>query len=395
MAGPDATVWGPTKLKVGSFDKIGVLVAKEGPAGELLLQSIRWGIFGTGPVAEKFVLALESLSGASVELVVSRTASKAEAFAERHRVPIVRTQYALEPSDPVDIVYIATPPSEHVAHALAAIAAGKGVLIEKPFAASRADAARILEAARAAGVFCMEAMWTRFLPALTKARRLLADGAIGEVRSLWASFAVSQRVEPASSLFSKASGGGALAHRGVYPVSLALDLLGPAQLGAAAARIGETGVDEDVSATLIHSGGAVSHVHAGLRSQADNTLVILGDHGRLAFQGPIYRPTGIVITRSQPRGPEQFRGGLISRLKETSAAQVTRTHLASLLARPRVHAAPYAGNGYGHEALAAMEAMRAGELEHTGMSHADTLATAELLDQIRDSWRTTSRSEGS
>lgn len=359
----------------------------------MLLQSIRWGIFGTGPVAEKFALALKGLPGASVELVASRTAGKAEAFAERHRIPIARTGYDLGPTDPVDIVYIATPPSEHVAHALAAIAAGKGVLIEKPFAATRADAARIIEAARAAGVFCMEAMWTRFLPAVAKARRLLADGAIGEVRSLSASFAVSQRVEPATSLFSKASGGGALAHRGVYPISLAIDLLGPAQLAGATARIGETGVDEDVSTTLIHAGGAVSHVHAGLRSQADNTLVILGDRGRLAFQGPIYRPTGIVITRVQPRGPEQFRGGLISRLKETSAAQVTRAHLASLLARPRVHAAPYAGNGYGHEALAAMEAMRAGALEHAGMPHADTLATAELLDQIRVSWRATSRSE--
>ena len=340
------------------------------------------------------MLALKSLPAASVELVASRTAGKADAFAQRHRAPIARTGYDLGPTDPVDIVYIATPPSEHLAHALAAIAAGKGVLIEKPFASTRADAARILEAASAAGVFCMEAMWTRFLPALAQARRLVADGAIGEVRSLWASFAVSQRVEAATSLFSKASGGGALSHRGVYPISLALDLLGPAQLGGAAARIGETGVDEDVSATLIHAGGAVSHVHAGLRSQADNTLVILGDHGRLAFQGPIYRPTGVVITRSRPRGPEQFRGGLIARLKETSAAQVTRTHLASLLARPRVHATPYAGNGYGHEALAAMDAMRAGALEHAGMSHADTLATAELMDQIRGSWRTTSRSEG-
>lgn len=394
MAGRDATVWAPTKLKVGSFDKIGVLVAKVGPAGELLLQSIRWGIFGTGPVAEKFVLALKSLPGASVELVVSRTATKAEAFAERHRVPIVRTQYVLEPTDPVDIVYIATPPSEHVTHALAAIAAGKAVLIEKPFAATRADAARIIEAARAAGVFCMEAMWTRFLPAVAKARQLLADGAIGEVRSLWASFAVPQRVEPATSLFSQASGGGALAHRGVYPTSLALDLLGPAHLAGATVQIGATGVDEDVSAMLIHAGGAVSHVHAGLRSQADNTLVILGDHGRLAFQGPIYRPTGVVLTRSRPRGPERFSQGLIARLKETSAAQAVRAHLASLLARPHVYAAPYLGNGYGHEALAAMAAVRAGELEHTGMSHADTLATAELLDQIRGSWRTTGRSEG-
>ena len=353
------------------------------------MRSIRWGIFGTGPVAEKFALALKSLPGASVELVSSRTESKAVAFAEGHRVPIARTGYALGPADPVDIVYIATPPSEHVAHALAAIAAGKGVLIEKPFAPTQADTAHIIEAARAAGVFCMEAMWTRFLPAVAKVRRLLADGAIGEVRSLWASFALSQRVEPATSLFSKASGGGALAHRGVYPASLALNLLGPAQLGGAAARIGETGVDEEVSATLIHAGGAVSHIYAGLRSQADNTLVILGDLGRLAFQGPIYRPTGVVITRSPPRGRQQFRNSLIARLKETSAAQVTLANLASLLARPRVYPAPYLGNGYGHEAEAVMEAVRTGEIESSSMPHTDTLATAELLDHIRGNWRTT------
>jgi predicted dehydrogenase len=358
------------------------------------LQSTRWAIFGTGEVAGKFVQALKRLPDAEVTLCTSRTDGRAQAFAQRFGIAQARTGFELRPGDDVDIVYIATPPSEHLAHALAAIGAGKAVLIEKPFAADAADARRIVEAARRAGVFCMEGLWTRFLPALATARQLLAQGAIGEVRSLWGSFAVAQKVQPGNSLFDRAAVGGALAHRGAYPLSLALDLLGPATLVAAWARIGATGVDEDVSATLLHPGGAASHIYAGLRSQADNSLVILGEAGRMTLRGPIYRPLGVSISRVRPRGRGTPTWRATDGLKDGAFMQGLRSRLAPFLEPVRTYAAPYAGNGYGHQAAAAMQAMREGRLEHERMSLADTLAAAELMDEIRRSWRAAAPAEG-
>src|SRR5690606_32643818 len=119
-----------------------------------------------------------------VVAVASRSAARAEAFAARHGIPRSYGGYEQLVADPqVDIVYVAAPHAEHPRLALLAIAAGKHVLVEKPMAVSRAAAAEIVDAAVAAGVFAMEAMWSRFLPQTTVIARLLSDGAVGTPRS--------------------------------------------------------------------------------------------------------------------------------------------------------------------------------------------------------------------
>ena len=129
----------------------------------------RWGVLGTGPVSRNFLLGLRACAErTSVTVVASRNRSNAERFAADFGVPIVAASYEAAAAAPqIDALYIATPPSEHESHALAGIAAGKPVLIEKPFAMDATSAARIIEAARGKRVFCMEAMWTRFLPLIS------------------------------------------------------------------------------------------------------------------------------------------------------------------------------------------------------------------------------------
>jgi predicted dehydrogenase len=116
---------------------------------------------------------------ASLIAVASRSTERAEAFATEHGVERAYGSYSAIMADPdVDVIYIATPHPQHLQVALAAIAAGKAVLVEKTFTATVAGAEELVGAARAAGVFAMEAMWTRFQPAIVEARRLVDDGAM-------------------------------------------------------------------------------------------------------------------------------------------------------------------------------------------------------------------------
>src|SRR5690606_1823835 len=130
-------------------------------------------------------------------------------------------------TDPeVDVVYVATPHSHHHEHALLAIRAGKHVLVEKAFTQDAAQAREVLDAARAAGVFVMEAMWTRFLPHVAALRGVIARGEIGRVVSVIADHGQQFPFDPAHRLYAPGLAGGALLDLGVYPVSFAHDLLG-------------------------------------------------------------------------------------------------------------------------------------------------------------------------
>src|SRR6201999_3813029 len=111
-------------------------------------------------------------------------------------------------------------PTAHRVQALACLEAGKPVLIEKPFAASQADATAIADTARACGVFCMEGIWTGFLPAAIRLRALIHEGAIGTPRSLSGSFGASNIADEGDNQFRPELGGGALPHRGVSAVSV-------------------------------------------------------------------------------------------------------------------------------------------------------------------------------
>ena len=124
------------------------------------------------------------------------------------------------------MLYISTPHPQHYEIVLAAIDAGKAILVEKTFAATVAGAEEMIEAARKRGVFAMEAMWTRFQPAIVAARQLVDDGAIGEVRQVQADLGVDRPYDPTDRLFDPTQGGGAMLDLGVYVVSFAQYFLG-------------------------------------------------------------------------------------------------------------------------------------------------------------------------
>ncbi len=145
----------------------------------------RWGIFGTGFIAKRFAYALRHLPDAEISAIGSRRPANARLFAQGIGSNAFAGSYEeVSQMTDIDAVYIATPPSIHLQQALMCIMADKPVLVEKPFACSADEAKKIREAAKSRDVFCMEAMWTRFLPLLHQVKEMVDKGRLGKIRLL-------------------------------------------------------------------------------------------------------------------------------------------------------------------------------------------------------------------
>jgi len=261
--------------------------------------ALRWGVLGPGVIAADFTKALHAHTTQRVVACGSRSAERAAAFAAEHGVERAHGSYEALVDDPgVDVVYVATPHSEHLEHALLAIAAGKHVLIEKPMAATADQARRIVVAAREAGVFAMEAMWTRYLPQTDIARQLLDDGALGEVRVVTADFGGNATYDPTGRLWNPALAGGALLDLGVYVVSWASFALGAPAGIIASGSLAPTGVDEQAALVLSTVSGAQALLSTTLRAGTPSLATISGSAGRIETDAPFWGPSGLRVHRA-------------------------------------------------------------------------------------------------
>jgi len=258
---------------------------------------LRWGVLGTGWIAERFTGSLQRNTNQRVVAVGSRSSSTARAAAETWGVPRGHGGYDDLVADPeVDVVYVATPHNAHFHDALLAIDAGKHVVVEKPLALNAPQAKEIAERARAAGLFCTEAMWTMFLPRLDVVRQMIADGVLGEVRTLLADHG--ERLPPGHRIHRRDLAGGVLLDLGIYPVSLATAVLGAPSFIAAVGQDAPTGVNGQVGALLQHAGGATSVLSTTLECDTPTTAVIAGTEATLTLGTPFFAPGAVTLAAS-------------------------------------------------------------------------------------------------
>jgi predicted dehydrogenase len=252
---------------------------------------LRWGVLAPGAIARDWVSALHSHTDQRVAAVASRSLDKAQAFAAEFEIARAYGSYEELVGDPaVDAVYIAAPHSEHRRLALLAIAAGKHVLVEKPLALNPAEAGDIVAAARAAGVFAMEAMWSRFLPQTTVVAQLLADGELGDVLTVTADFGATFPFDPTSRAFDPALGGGALLDIGVYPAWFAHFVLGAPDTVTATGTLASTGVDAQAALILDYPSGAQAAITTSMLVATPLAATISGTLARVEFPGPFMGP---------------------------------------------------------------------------------------------------------
>ncbi|SCG77073.1 Predicted dehydrogenase [Micromonospora echinaurantiaca] len=312
----------------------------------------RWGILATGHIAGRFAEDLRLVPGAELVAVGSRTAESAQRFARRHGVPRAYGSWQdLAADADLDVVYVATPHAAHHQAALTCLAAGRAVLLEKPFTLDLATSTELVDTARAAEVFLMEAMWMRTNPILRRVCELVADGAIGTVTSVQADFGAAGPFPPEHRMRARTLGGGALLDLGVYPVSLAHLLLGVPQHVRAWAKISPEGVDENTGIVLGYDSGAVATLSCGILGVTPLTAAITGTTGRIDLPEPFYRPGWVTLHRAG--------------------------------AEPETIDAELVGGGYQHETIEVQRCLAEGLLESPLVPHSATLEVMALLDAIR------------
>jgi predicted dehydrogenase len=313
---------------------------------------VRWGILSTGKIARAFANALKDTPGAVLAAVASRDLATAQAFGAEFGAGAAYGSYQeLADAPDVDLVYIGTPHPLHFENALMALHAGKGVLCEKAFTVNLREAEQVVALARSKKLFLMEAMWTRFLPALAEVRRIIASGEIGPVRQVVADFGFKANVGPEHRVFNPVLGGGALLDLGIYPLSIAAALLGPVESVRAQAEMGATGVDVQTGFTLRHRGGGMSVCSCSLQSRTPCELTVSGERGHVRMNTMFHRAQSVTVVR------------------EDGSSRTVET--------------PFIGNGYVHEAIEAQRCFVTGLIESPGMTHDETLALMGVMDEVR------------
>lgn len=318
--------------------------------------AIGWGILGTGSIARSFASDLQLLPRADLVAVGSRSQARADAFGDTYDIPHCHEGYeALVTDTKVDVVYVASPHTEHARHTTMALEAGKHVLCEKPLTINEAQAERVIATARAEDRFLMEALWTRFFPVMDDVRRLVETGALGDLHLLQADIGVVHPFDPEHRLYNPALGGGALLDLGIYPMSLAFELFGPPDDVAADAVIGETGVDEQCAGVFRYENGRQATWQASMRVDPGRTFTLSGTEGRLHGRRAWWK--GAPVVRTRPDGS----------VKET-------------------YARPFEGKGYQFEAAHVMECLRDGKTESPVMPLDESRALLRTMDALRADW---------
>ena len=217
---------------------------------------LRWGVLAPGTIAGDFVSTVLANTDQRVTAVGSRSGDRARRFADAHGIDRVHGSYDSLVSDAnVDIVYVAAPHSEHYPLALQAISAGKHVLIEKPIAVTALEASEIAEAARAAGVFAAEAIWTRYLPQFNVLDQVLRGGDLGVIRLATADVGWAMGPDAPSRMLDPTLGGGSALDMGVYGYWFAQFAIGPPRVIRAVGSMTATGVDDQVVVAIGGSDG--------------------------------------------------------------------------------------------------------------------------------------------
>lgn len=295
--------------------------------------TIRWGILGTGGIARTFTEDL-LLLGHDVAAVGSRATGTAAAFAARYGIGRAYGSYAeLAADDEIDVVYVATTHNAHHAAARTCLEAGRAVLVEKPFTTNAPDAADLASLARERGLFAMEAMWTRFNPLVVRLRRLIADGAIGDVKAVYADFSENFPFDAAHRLWAPELAGGALLDLGVYPVSFAWMLLGEPATVQAVSTPAPTGVDANTGILFGYASGAVALLHCGFLAETPQTATVTGTSGWIEVAGPFWHPDAMTLHRDGAE-PETFTLEISGRGYTYQAEEVARCLAAGLTESP-------------------------------------------------------------
>ncbi len=313
---------------------------------------IRWGIVGPGQIAHLFAESIKNVEGAELMAVASTSEERGKAFAGQYNIPNVFVGYdEMAKSALIDAVYIATPHPFHKPCAEIFLNAKKHVLCEKPICVNAAQAIALKECAEKNGVFLMEALWTRFLPAIGEALKIAKSGVIGDIRGVSADFSFSSlESREESRLFRNELGGGALLDAGIYGLNFAAIFLGNDPKSIFSISDINGGVDCQTNILLKYNSGALASVSAGITVDKPEFGYIYGTKG--------------YITLPQFHGAQEIFVKVNNEEKHIS--------------KPRI------GYGFEEEIYEACSCIREGKLQSDIMPMSESIKIMKQMDCIRE-----------
>ncbi len=316
-----------------------------------MTKTIRWGILGPGTIANKFAKAIKNVEGAELVAVASRSMETANAFALKYDIPNAFEGYeAMANSDLIDAVYVATPHPFHKPCAEIFLNSKKHVLCEKPVCVNAKDAESLNECAKGNGVFLMEAMWTRFLPAVNEAINVAKSGRIGEIRGIRADFCYNSPPEEDPKLYKKDMAGGSLLDVGVYALNFARLFLGDDIEKTTAVSDIKDGVDRHTNVLIKYKNGAIAQLSSAIDVQKSETAFVYGTKGHLEI------PTFY--------GAQEFFINV-----GTNAEHIERKSI---------------GDGFEEEIIEVCDCIRKGKTKSDIMPMEESIKILEQMDEIRE-----------
>lgn len=341
----------------------------------------RFGVVGTGAMSATMMACLAREPRAAVAAVASADAGRAQAFAARWGIAAHGSLDQLLARDDVDAIYIASSTRDHAVHAIAALAAGKAVLCEKPFATSAAQGLRVVQAAARHGRLFMEAQWTTALPVYRELLRLVRERVLGEPVQLHSEFGIA--LDPASHrrLF-EGEGAGVLLDFGVYPIVLALQAMGPVRDLRAAIVRNAAGVDVHASLQLEHAGGGQSQLVASLVATLANRTTLSAARGLVQLESPVMGAERLQIRETSPSVAATVAddGGAKRRIVAALRRQRWLRKLRAALAGGRASEHSFGADRYAPLVAHFVSLLDAGALASDLMPHATSLEVLRIVD---------------
>lgn len=341
---------------------------------------LRFGIVGTGRMADRMLRTLRARADIEVIAAGSSMPDRARAFAAARGLHAAGSAEDLIARSDLDAVYIASRNGDHARLSLAALGSGKAVLCEKPAAISGEQARHLAAGARASGRPFMEAIATPFLPAFARAVALCRGGAMGRATQLRADFGFPATADSHPALYD-ARGGGVLLDRLVYPLILSLHVLGPVTRVRACLTRDQDGVDVEASLLLDHEEGGCAQIAVSFLSRTANAATIGCEAGSVTLAAPITAPERILrvpARRAAHRSDHWGSPGLRERLK---GMPLLRRLAAHGLTRGETHS--YGADPYAPELAHFVSLLREGRRESPVVPLETTLAVQAVIDAAR------------
>lgn len=312
------------------------------------------GIIGAGNIAGVMAHTIKKMKGVKLYAVASRQQVKADVFANKYGCKKAYGSYEeLVVDKKVDLIYIATPHSEHYENAKLCILNGKPVLCEKAFTANAQQAEELVNLAREKEVFLAEAIWTRYMPMVSTIQQVLGSGVIGEIKTLTAN--LGYVVGHLPRMYDPALCGGSLLDLGIYPLTFAFMMFGNNyERVESSCSYTATGVDEQNSMTFYYPDGKVAILSSSMVSLSDRKGIIYGTKG-FAIVENINNFESITVYDNKYRKVAEYK----------CPKQIT---------------------GYEYEVEACIKAISRGELECVQMPHSETIRMMKLMDELRREW---------